>query len=164
MQASFRDVVTVGGAVQHLLADTTPGRTAFVIGTPALRSTWPTRDCVSNGTDLASRAEVVVIAGPRTSSTTTCATRAWPCAGGPTSSRPDGSRPTPGRTACGPAPEPARGDRGGERAKAEIVGKPHPQLLLTALDLLGEGRTLVVGDRVDAVWPLRPTPTWTRRS
>jgi ribonucleotide monophosphatase NagD (HAD superfamily) len=30
------------------------------------------------------------------------------------------------------------------------VGKPNPQLLLTALDRLGEGRTLVVGDRVDA--------------
>ena len=34
--------------------------------------------------------------------------------------------------------------------KAEIVGKPEPRLLLTALDRLGEGRTLVVGDRVDS--------------
>jgi len=34
--------------------------------------------------------------------------------------------------------------------KAEIVGKPEPQLMLTALDRLGpERRTLVVGDRVD---------------
>jgi glycerol-1-phosphatase len=32
---------------------------------------------------------------------------------------------------------------------AEIVGKPQPQLLKTALDRLGDGRTLVVGDRVD---------------
>ena len=32
--------------------------------------------------------------------------------------------------------------------QAEIVGKPEPQLFLTALDRLGEGRTLVVGDRV----------------
>ena len=32
---------------------------------------------------------------------------------------------------------------------AEIVGKPQPQLLLTALDRMGEGRTLVVGDRID---------------
>ena len=31
---------------------------------------------------------------------------------------------------------------------AEIVGKPEPQLFLTALDRLGEGSTLVVGDRV----------------
>jgi ribonucleotide monophosphatase NagD (HAD superfamily) len=33
---------------------------------------------------------------------------------------------------------------------AEIVGKPQPQLFLTALDRMGtEGRTLAVGDRVD---------------
>ena len=31
---------------------------------------------------------------------------------------------------------------------AEIVGKPEPQLFQTAMDRLGEGRTLVVGDRV----------------
>ncbi|HEX5980004.1 MAG TPA: HAD-IA family hydrolase, partial [Thermoleophilaceae bacterium] len=31
---------------------------------------------------------------------------------------------------------------------AEIVGKPEPQLFHTALDRLGEGNTLVVGDRV----------------
>jgi glycerol 3-phosphatase-2 len=33
--------------------------------------------------------------------------------------------------------------------RAEIVGKPEPQLLMTALDRLGEGHTLVVGDRID---------------
>ena len=30
------------------------------------------------------------------------------------------------------------------------VGKPEPQLFLTALDRLGNGRALVVGDRIDA--------------
>ena len=30
------------------------------------------------------------------------------------------------------------------------MGKPEPQLFLTALDRLGDGRTLVVGDRLDA--------------
>ena len=30
------------------------------------------------------------------------------------------------------------------------MGKPEPQLLLTALDRLGDGRTLVIGDRLDA--------------
>ena len=33
---------------------------------------------------------------------------------------------------------------------AVIVGKPEAQLMLAALDRLGEGRTLVVGDRLDA--------------
>ena len=33
---------------------------------------------------------------------------------------------------------------------AEIVGKPSPRLFETALDRLGEGRTLVVGDRLDS--------------
>ena len=37
IRASLRDVVTVGGALQHLLAETRSGRTAFVIGTDALR-------------------------------------------------------------------------------------------------------------------------------
>src|SRR5687767_8591637 len=36
IQASLADVVTVGGALQHLLAETRPGRTAFVIGRPSL--------------------------------------------------------------------------------------------------------------------------------
>jgi ribonucleotide monophosphatase NagD (HAD superfamily) len=31
-----------------------------------------------------------------------------------------------------------------------VIGKPEPQLFLTALDRLGEGRTLVVGDRLDS--------------
>ena len=37
VQASLADVVTVGGAMQHLLAETRSGRSAYVIGTAALR-------------------------------------------------------------------------------------------------------------------------------
>jgi glycerol 3-phosphatase-2 len=33
---------------------------------------------------------------------------------------------------------------------AAIVGKPEPQVFFTALERLGEGRTLVVGDRLDS--------------
>src|SRR4051794_14547394 len=36
----------------------------------------------------------------------------------------------------------------GTGAKAVSVGKPEPQLFLTALDRLGPGRALVVGDRL----------------
>jgi ribonucleotide monophosphatase NagD (HAD superfamily) len=32
---------------------------------------------------------------------------------------------------------------------ARIVGKPQPEIFRTAVDRLGDGRTLVVGDRVD---------------
>ncbi len=33
---------------------------------------------------------------------------------------------------------------------AKVVGKPEPQIFYTALDRLGPGRTLVVGDRLDS--------------
>ena len=36
----------------------------------------------------------------------------------------------------------------GSGCTATIVGKPEPQLFLTALDRLGDGNTLVIGDRV----------------
>jgi ribonucleotide monophosphatase NagD (HAD superfamily) len=40
-------------------------------------------------------------------------------------------------------------ETGAER-EASIVGKPEPQLFFTALDRLGDGPTLVIGDRLDA--------------
>jgi ribonucleotide monophosphatase NagD (HAD superfamily) len=33
---------------------------------------------------------------------------------------------------------------------ARLVGKPEPQVFYTALDRVGAGRTLVIGDRLDA--------------
>src|SRR3954453_1588579 len=64
LRASLGDVVTVGGATQHLLAETRTGRTAFVIGSPALHKHVTDAGLkVLNGTDLATRAEVVVIGG-----------------------------------------------------------------------------------------------------
>jgi 4-nitrophenyl phosphatase len=32
---------------------------------------------------------------------------------------------------------------------AVVVGKPEPQLVHTAIDRLGDGRTLLIGDRID---------------
>ncbi|MET0835728.1 MAG: HAD family hydrolase, partial [Thermoleophilaceae bacterium] len=64
IRASLRDVVTVGGAMQHLVAETRSGRTAFVVGTASLRKHVADAGCrLLNGTDLASRAEVVVVGG-----------------------------------------------------------------------------------------------------
>jgi glycerol 3-phosphatase-2 len=58
----------------------------------------------------------------------------------PTYPQPDG--PWPGTGSVLAAVEYATG------RTARIVGKPEPQLFHTALDRLGSGRTLVVGDRV----------------
>lgn len=151
LKASLRDVVTVGGAVQHLLAETRSGRTAFVVGTAALRRHVTDAGLrVLNDTDLASRAEVVVVGGTEdlTYDDLRYASLAvrrgadfLATARDPTYPQPDGL--WPGTGAILAAVEVASG------RSAEIVGKPEPQLLLTALDRLGEGRTLVVGDRVD---------------
>src|SRR5436309_1034527 len=62
VQASLADVVTVGGAMQHLLAETRQGHTAFVLGSePMFRHVKDAGLRILNGTDLASRAEVVVV-------------------------------------------------------------------------------------------------------
>ena len=153
IRASLRDVVTVGGALQHLLAETRAGRTAFVVGTDALRRHVTDAGLrVLNGTDLASRAEVVVVGGTEELTYDDLRYAALAVRRGadflasardPTYPQPDGL--WPGTGAILAAIEVASGQ------SATIVGKPEPQLMLTALDRLGgpDARTLVVGDRVD---------------
>ena len=151
IQASLADVVTVGGAMQHLLAETRTGRTAFVIGTPSMRRHVADAGLkVMNGTDLASRAEVVVVAGTealvyddlRSASLAVRRGADFLATGrDPTYPQPDGL--WPGTGAILAAVECASG-RG-----AIVVGKPEPQLFHTAMDRLGHAPTLIVGDRVD---------------
>jgi glycerol-1-phosphatase len=152
VQASLADVVTVGGALQHLLAETLTGRTAFVIGSRALiRHVDEAGLRVLNGSDRASRAEVVVIGGTdqvdydalrNASLAVHRGADFLATARDPTLPTPDG--PWPGTGALLAAVEIASG------RQAEIVGKPQPRLIETALDRLGEGRTLMVGDRLDS--------------
>ena len=152
IQASLADVVTVGGAVQHLLATTRPGRTAFVIGRASLvRHVADAGLKVLNGTDLASRVDVVIVGGTDDVHyddlrNATLAVRRGAellaTARDPTLPMPDGF--WPGTGAILAAVETA------SETTAVIVGKPKPQLFLTALDRLGEGRTLVIGDRLDS--------------
>lgn len=151
VQASLGDVVTVGGALQDLLAQTRAGSSAFVIGTAAMRD-HVTRAGLSllNGTDMATHAEVVVVAGTDDVDYAALRTAALAARHGndliatardPTLPHPDG--PWPGTGAILAAVETAS-----ERT-ALCVGKPEPQLFQTALERLGDGRTLVIGDRLD---------------
>ena len=62
-QASLEEVVTVGGALQFVLAQRFHGRAAVVIGSPALhRHVEAAGLRIVNGTAFASRADVVVVA------------------------------------------------------------------------------------------------------
>jgi glycerol 3-phosphatase-2 len=152
VRAALSDVVTVGGAMQHLLAETRSGRTAFVIGTDPMRQHVANAGLrVLNNTDLASRAAVVIVAGTeelvyddlKQASLAVRRGADFLATGrDPTYPQPDGL--WPGTGAIVAAVEYATGKT------AQIVGKPEPQLFLTALDRLGDGPTLVVGDRLDA--------------
>ena len=152
IQASLGDVVTVGGAMQHLLAETRHGMRAFVIGTEAMVGHVAGAGLkVLNNTDLASRADLVIVSGTEDVTyddvrTATLALRRGAdflaTSRDPTYPMPDGLWPGTGAVLA--AVETAS-DR-----EAAIVGKPEPQLFLTALERLGEGRTLVVGDRIES--------------
>jgi HAD superfamily hydrolase (TIGR01450 family) len=152
VQASLADVVTVGGAMQHLLAETRQGRTAFVIGSePMFRHVKEAGLRIMNGTDLASRAEVVVVGATLDLTYHDIKNAALAARRGadflasgrdPTYPMPDGLWPGTGSILA--AVEAAAG------RQASIVGKPEPQLFHTALDRLGEAHTLVIGDRLDS--------------
>jgi HAD superfamily hydrolase (TIGR01450 family) len=151
LRASLGDVVTVGGATQHLLAETRQGRTAFVIGSPAIQQHVTDAGLrVMNGTDLASRAEVVLVAGTDRLDYDDLRTAALAVRRGadflatsrdPTYPMPDGL--WPGTGAILAAVEVA------SEQTATLIGKPEPQLMITAVERLGDGRTLVIGDRLD---------------
>jgi glycerol 3-phosphatase-2 len=150
-QASREEVVTVGGALQHVLAES-EHRTAYVVGSAAIHR--HVRDAglrILNGSDLAARADIVVVAAHddfdyrelRGAMQAVLRGAALVCAGrDATFPMPDG--PWPG---AGPV---VAAIEAGTGATAASVGKPEPQLFLTALDRLGPGRALVVGDRLDA--------------
>jgi HAD superfamily hydrolase (TIGR01450 family) len=151
VKASLADVVTVGGATQHLLAETRQGKTAFVIGSPAIRQHVNDAGLrVMNGTDLASRAELVLVAGTDQVDyddlrIATLAVRRGAdfltTSRDPTYPMPDGMWPGTGAIL-------AAVETAAERT-ATVIGKPEPQLMLTAMERMGDRRTLVIGDRID---------------
>ncbi len=151
-RASIEEVVTVGGALQHVLNERHAGQSAFVIGSPAIhRHVADAGTRIVNGTAFASRAEVVVVSGhdgfhyEELRLATQAVLRGAPMLTtgvDKTFPMPDG--PWPGTGPIVAALENATGEQ------AVSVGKPEAQLFLTALDRLGPGRSLGVGDRLDA--------------
>ncbi len=152
MQASLEEVVTVGGAIQHVLAGRPQGTGAYVIGSSAIfRHVSESGQRIVNGTVAQSTADVVVIAAhdQLTYDELRIATQAVlngaeMIAAGRDRTFPEQDGPWPATGAIVAALEYATA------RSARIVGKPDAQIFLTALDRLGPGRTLVVGDRLDS--------------
>lgn len=152
LQASLEEIVTVGSAIQYVLADRPPRTPTYVIGSAAIyRHVADAGQRIVNGTDRAARAEVVVVAGhdeftfdELRTATQAVLNGAEMIAAGRDRTFPAGDGYWPGTGAIVAALEYAT-----ERT-ARSVGKPDTMLFETALDRLGPGRSLMVGDRLDS--------------
>jgi HAD superfamily hydrolase (TIGR01450 family) len=150
-QAAVSEVISVGTAVQGLLAER-GGGSAFVIGSQALVDHVADAGMrVVNRTPFATRADVVVVGAHEAFGyeelrvATQAVARGAQLIGAtrdPTFPMPDG--PWPGTGAVLAAVETATG-----RRADVVVGKPEPPLYDAARATLGAGRVLAVGDRLD---------------
>jgi len=151
-QASVEEVVTVGGALQFTLAERFTGRSAVVIGSEALhRHVEAAGLRIVNRTAFASRADVVVVAfhpefhyGELRDATQAALRGAVLIGSNRDATFPNADGLWPGSGAIIAAVEYATG------RTVDTLGKPEPTLVQTALDRLGPGRALMIGDRVDA--------------
>jgi glycerol-1-phosphatase len=151
-QASLEEVVTAGGALQFVLAERFSGRAAVVIGSSAVhRHVEAAGLRIVNRTAFASRADVVVVAvhpgidyDELRDATQAALRGAFLLGANRDATFPTQNGPWPGTGSILRAVEYASGRTG------VTIGKPEPALVQTALDRLGEGRALMVGDRVDA--------------
>jgi glycerol-1-phosphatase len=126
--------------------------TAFVIGSEAVhRHVTDAGLRILNHSDMADRADVVVVSGHErfdfaelrgAVQAVLRGAEVWCTSRDATFPMPDGPWPATGSVVA--AVEAATG------VDVRSVGKPEPQLFLTALDRLGDGRALVIGDRLDA--------------
>jgi len=152
MRASLEEVVTVGSAIQFVLATRPRWRTAFVIGPDAIWRHVQDADVkIVNGSEMPRAPDVVVVTACRTLSfedlkgaTQAILAGADFLSGGRDRTFPMPDGPWPGTGAVVAALEWAT-----ER-EAEVVGKPDPGIFRTALDRLGPGRALMIGDRLDS--------------
>jgi glycerol 3-phosphatase-2 len=151
-QASLDEVLSVGGALQFWLAERGGRGNAYVVGSQALVDHVADAGLrVVNNTGFASRADVVVVGGhdalvfEELKIATQAVVRGAELIGATRDANfpmPDG--PWPGTGAVLAAIETASG-----RKATHVVGKPEAAMYSAALDRLGAGRTLAVGDRLD---------------
>ncbi len=152
LKASLEEVVTVGSALQHALAGRGRGLAAYVIGSPAIhRHVSEAGVRIVNGTDRENQIDFVVVAGyddlhftELRAATQAVLNGAEMIAAGRDRTFPSGDGMSPGTGAIVAALEYATG------ATARTVGKPDPHMFRTALDRLGSGKALMVGDRLDS--------------
>jgi HAD superfamily hydrolase (TIGR01450 family) len=148
--AAVEEVVSVGSAIQYVLADMEPGATVYVIGAPPIfRHVTDAGHRIVNDTAQAESAEiVVVVAHPKFDYTELLtATRALLAGARMVSGGRDRNYPTtgglaPGTGAVTAALEYATG------VTAMAVGKPSPEVFEVALERLPAGRTLAIGDHL----------------
>lgn len=152
LQASLEEVVTVGSAIQFLLAGRTPGTPTFVIGSPALvRHVADSGQSIVNGTARAARAQLVVVAAHERltydelrTATQAVLSGAEMLAAGRDATFPTADGPWPGTGMVVAGLEYATGRH------ARSAGKPDRLIFQTALDRVGPRRALMIGDRLDA--------------
>ncbi len=152
IQASLEEVVTVGSASQYLLAERGTGAGVYVIGAPAIfRHVTDSGQRVLNGTSMESEAELVVVAGHGELHFADLdpAIRSVLAGAQMIGAGRDRTYPTEDGIAPGTGALIAALEYATERT-ATIAGKPDPQIFRAALDRLGPGRTLVVGDHLEA--------------
>jgi len=150
-QASLDEIASVGAAMQQALAERHDGGTAFVIGAQAMVDHVAEAGLrIVNGTELASRADVVVVSSHERFDYAELRTAVQAVLRGadlvgatrdPTFPMPDG--PWPGSGPLLAAVETAAGVEA-----ALLVGKPEPGFYAAALERLGPGRALGVGDNL----------------
>jgi glycerol 3-phosphatase-2 len=150
--ASAGEVVSVGSAIQFVLAERPPGRGAYVIGSAAIfRHVAEAGHRILNATEEADRADVVVVCAHEDFNYAELRTALRAVANGAEiiSGGRDRSYPTAGGIAPGTGAVAAALEFASQRP-SRSVGKPDPQVFAVALDRIGEGRTLVIGDHLNS--------------
>jgi glycerol 3-phosphatase-2 len=148
--ASAGEVVSAGSAIQYVLAERTRGRGVYVIGAPSVfRHVLDAGHRILNDTDEAEHADVVVVVAHEAFDYAEMRTAlravhngAEMISGGRDRSYPSDGGIAPGTGAVVAALEFA------SQHQARSVGKPDPQVFRVALDRMGAGRTLVIGDHL----------------